>query len=63
MTAETADKNTAERAVDCGAELAARYRVVPPAALTRGPAGIHLGSGQGSSIDFHDFREYQPGDD
>ncbi|MHC4885345.1 MAG: DUF58 domain-containing protein [Planctomycetota bacterium] len=35
----------------------------PPGALTRGPAGITLGTGSGSSIDFHDFREYQPGDD
>ena len=40
-----------------------RYLLCAPAALTRGPAGTNLGSGSGSSIDFHDFREYQPGDD
>lgn len=42
---------------------AAAYALRPPAALTRGPAGVYLGSGSGTSIDFHDFRQYQPGDD
>ncbi|MFW5857555.1 MAG: DUF58 domain-containing protein [Planctomycetota bacterium] len=46
-----------------GAAAAEAYRLRPPAALTRGPSGIYLGSGSGTSIDFHDFRAYQPGDD
>lgn len=43
--------------------LAVRYRLAPPARLSRGPAGVYAGAGSGNSIDFHDFREYQPGDD
>jgi uncharacterized protein (DUF58 family) len=39
------------------------YRLAPPARLSSGPAGVYLGTGSGTSIDFHDFREYQPGDD
>lgn len=43
--------------------LGAAYRLSPPAQLSRGPAGVYGGSASGNSIDFHDFREYQPGDD
>jgi uncharacterized protein (DUF58 family) len=45
------------------AVAAAGYRLRLPAALSHGPAGSHLGTGSGTSIDFQDFREYQPGDD
>jgi len=43
--------------------LASRYRLAPPARLGRGPAGAFQHAGGGQSIDFHDFRQYQPGDD
>lgn len=33
---------------------------LPPA---RGSAGVHKGQGTGSSTEFHDHRDYQPGDD
>jgi hypothetical protein len=44
-------------------EQAKQYRLLPPDSLRRGPNGLHLGNGIGSSIEFRDFREYQPGDD
>jgi len=43
--------------------LARQYRLAPPARLGRGPAGAFQYAGGGQSIDFHDFRQYQPGDD
>jgi uncharacterized protein (DUF58 family) len=61
MTART--DAFAEACIREGRAAAQAYRLRPPAALTRGPAGIYLGTGSGSSIDFHDFRAYQPGDD
>lgn len=54
---------TREELIRHAARLAASYRLVPPAQLARGPAGVYAGAGSGNSIDFHDFREYQPGDD
>ncbi len=50
-------------AVNLGTRKAGHYRLLPPTNMSRGPSGIYLGSGVGNSIDFHDFREYQPGDD
>lgn len=41
----------------------AGFKVRPPARLSQGPSGIHLGAGSGTSVDFHEFRDYQPGDD
>lgn len=43
--------------------LAAPYRVCPPELRSGGPSGMFAGTGDGQSVDFHDFREYQPGDD
>lgn len=54
---------TREELIQHAARLASSYRLVPPAQLARGPAGVYAGAGSGNSIDFHDFREYQPGDD
>lgn len=46
------------------AKLAARrYRLRPPSRRNRGGDGKTLGNESGSSLDFHDFRSYQPGDD
>lgn len=39
------------------------HRLAPPRQLGRGQAGVYLGDRQGQSVDFHDYREYQPGDD
>lgn len=57
------DREERRAVIRQGMEDGGRYLLCAPAALTRGPAGTNLGSGSGSSIDFHDFREYQPGDD
>lgn len=39
------------------------YSLRPPARLLRGPVGHAQGIDSGSSIDFYDYRSYQPGDD
>ncbi len=49
--------------INLASSLAKSYCLPPPARQARGRAGVYTGSGSGSSIDFHDFREYQPGDD
>jgi hypothetical protein len=54
---------TVDSALQEGIKESGNYRIVPSMSNQRGPAGIYLGKGTGSSIDFHDFREYQPGDD
>ncbi|MBW2262104.1 MAG: DUF58 domain-containing protein [Deltaproteobacteria bacterium] len=41
----------------------ARFKVRPPARLSQGPIGAHLGAGSGTSVEFQEFRDYQPGDD
>ena len=43
--------------------LAGPYRIRPAEQPVGGPAGIFGGARDGQSVDFHDFREYQPGDD
>lgn len=43
--------------------LAGPYRIRPPELPVGGPAGAFGGDKDGQSVDFHDFREYQPGDD
>lgn len=45
------------------ATYARSYRLAAPAGFTRGPDGAIAGSGNGNSLDFQDFRAYQPGDD
>ena len=39
------------------------YRLVLPRESLRGPDGLRLGTAAGASLDFHDFRDYHPGDD
>ncbi|MFT4512975.1 MAG: hypothetical protein ACI89X_001496 [Planctomycetota bacterium] len=39
------------------------YRLAMSAARFRGRIGSRRGSGPGSSLEFHDFRDYAPGDD
>lgn len=40
-----------------------RYMLEVPRDAMQGATGIQLGKGVGSSVDFKDYREYQPGDD
>ena len=40
-----------------------RYALTIPREAMQGPAGFRLSNHAGSSLDFKDFREYQPGDD
>lgn len=38
-------------------------RLAPPKQMSRGAVGMSLGNESGSSLDFHDYRPYQLGDD
>jgi uncharacterized protein (DUF58 family) len=46
-----------------GEKLGLRYALQIPQVAASGQIGTRLGRHAGSSIDFQDFREYQPGDD
>ena len=46
-----------------GRALGLRYRLALPRAALRGRNGVRLGVGAGASLDFHDYRDYHPGDD
>ena len=46
-----------------GEVAGARYRLAPPDHAPGGLAGMHLGQGVGSSLEFMEHRTYQPGDD
>lgn len=43
--------------------MGARYRICEPASAPAGTAGSSLGKSSGSSLEFLDHRDYQPGDD
>ncbi len=47
--------------IDAAERAAARYTLAVP--RRSAPIGRHLGGGGGSSLDFQEHREYQPGDD
>ena len=46
-----------------GQQQGSRYHLALPRQAARGRTGLHLGVGRGSSVEFHEHREYQPGDD
>lgn len=46
-----------------GTTIGLRYRLVLPHTALRGRSGSRLGLGAGASLDFHDYRDYHPGDD
>jgi len=46
-----------------GAQAGQGYRLILPDEALRGRSGERLGQGAGSSLDFKDYRDYQPGDD
>lgn len=52
-----------QQALRDGEKLGGRYSLQIPQTVSSGPAGQRLGRRAGSSIDFQDYREYQPGDD
>ena len=57
------DASLTTRSLAAGARRGAGYRLVLPREAMRGAAGGRLGLLAGSSLDFHDYREYHPGDD
>lgn len=56
------DENFREHLIQ-GEELGSRYAIAVPEASLTGLTGQQVGRRAGSSIDFQDYREYQPGDD
>ena len=51
------------RALHEGEALGARYALAPPERAPTGVAGARLGHRPGSSLEFMEHRDYQPGDD
>ena len=51
------------RSLQQGEQLGLRYALALPQAAINGQRGERLGRFAGSSVDFQDYREYQPGDD
>jgi len=52
-----------QQALRDGEKLGLRYALQIPQVAASGTVGSRLGRRAGSSIDFQDYREYQPGDD
>ena len=51
------------QALRAGEQLGLRYALQIPQVAASGWTGTRTGRRAGSSIDFQDYREYQPGDD
>jgi uncharacterized protein (DUF58 family) len=49
--------------VAAGEQIGSSFLLAMPERAAIGAAGIHLGHGQGASVEFREHREYQPGDD
>jgi uncharacterized protein (DUF58 family) len=49
--------------LDAGQGQGGRYRLAMPSRAASGVAGLHPGLARGTSIEFQEHREYQPGDD
>ena len=54
---------TLQQALRDGERLGGRYAIQIPQSAASRLTGARLGRRAGSSIDFQDYREYQPGDD
>jgi uncharacterized protein (DUF58 family) len=52
-----------KHALQVGEQLGLRYALQTPQHAMAGVSGAQLGRRPGSSIDFQDYRDYQPGDD
>jgi uncharacterized protein (DUF58 family) len=57
------NKTSAAEHLRAGSIAGNRYALAIPSDAMRGAAGYQLSNSAGSSLDFKDFREYQPGDD
>ena len=60
---EAPDDSDGERFAREVAAVSASYRLALSGARFRGRIGSRRGMGPGSSLEFHDFRDYAPGDD
>lgn len=58
-----ANPTTQRESLLAGQALGLRYRLALPRAALRGRNGVRLGVQAGASLDFHDYRDYHPGDD
>lgn len=63
MESRSRTEEELRRALSAGREAGRRHCLRLPAESLRGPAGARLGAHAGASLDFHDYRDYQPGDD
>ncbi len=54
---------TSDALIEAGWNLAAGYTLRPLLSRSRQAAGIHTGNEPGASLEFHEYRPYQPGDD
>jgi uncharacterized protein (DUF58 family) len=59
----TTDDTATRAGLIDGRTLGLRYRLALPREAMRGQNGVRLGTQAGSSLDFHDYRDYHPGDD
>jgi hypothetical protein len=59
----TLNAQTIQAELEAGEMLGLNYRLQLPQSAATGSIGSLLGRRAGSSLDFQDFREYQPGDD
>ena len=50
-------------ALQKGEQIGSRYKLVTPQTPPRGLSGSHISQHAGSSLEFREHREYQPGDD
>jgi hypothetical protein len=56
-------KDDSLRAFELGRRMGSSFTACFPGRTASGSAGERLGTAAGTSIEFHDFRDYQPGDD
>lgn len=52
-----------QRFLIAGEQAGSRFALAPPRRVPMGAGGVHLSNRAGSSLEFRDHREYQPGDD
>jgi uncharacterized protein (DUF58 family) len=57
------EETTTRDGLITGRNLGMRYRLALPREAMRGQNGVRLGTQAGSSLDFHDYRDYHLGDD
>lgn len=55
--------NDQQRFLTAGEQAGNRFALAAPRSVPMGVGGVHLSNRAGSSLEFRDHREYQPGDD